>query len=217
LAYATSLGLWIGALAFHWSLLVVLVRHLRFFVTGEGPVPELVAFVQKADGFFEVGLPNFYVTTFIFLGALGYLLFRRLADHQVRYISLLDDYFLLFLLLGVGLSGFLLRHVFKTDIVGVKQLAVGLVSFPPAVPETVGALFFSHLLLVSVLMAYFPFSKLMHMPGVFLSPTRNLANNNRMVRHVNPWDYPVEVHTYEEYEDDFRQKMKEAGVPVERE
>ena len=55
-----------------------------------------------------------------------------------------------------------------------------------------------------MLLAYFPFSKLMHMAGVFLSPTRNLANNNRMVRHVNPWDYPVKVHPYEEYEDELQ-------------
>ena len=216
-AYATSLGLWFGALAFHWSLLIILARHLRFFVVGDGPIPDFVSFVQKADGFFEVGLPVFYVTTFLFLAALAYLLARRLANPQVRYLSLLDDYFLLFLLLGIGLSGFLLRHVFKTDVVGAKQLAVGLVSFPPVVPETVGCLFYSHLLLVCALMAYFPFSKLLHAPGVFLSPTRNLANNNRMVRHVNPWDYPVQTHPYEEYEDEFRAKMKEAGIPVEKE
>jgi hypothetical protein len=57
----------------------------------------------------------------------------------------------------------------------------------------------------------------MHIGGVFLSPTRNLANNNRMVRHINPWNAPVKVHTYEEYEDDFRDKMKAAGIPVEKE
>jgi hypothetical protein len=68
-----------------------------------------------------------------------------------------------------------------------------------------------------VLVGYFPFSKLMHMGGIFLSPTRNLANNNRAVRHVNPWNYPVEVHTYEEYEEEFREKMIEAGLPVEKE
>ena len=62
----------------------------------------------------------------------------------------------------------------------------------------------------------FPFSKLMHMGGVFLSPTRNLANNNRAVRHINPWDYPVHVHTYEEYEDEFREKMVEVGIPVDK-
>ena len=69
---------------------------------------------------------------------------------------------------------------------------------------------------MSILLAYFPFSKLAHMAGVFLSPTRNLANTNREIRHVNPWDYPVKVHTYEEYEDELRDKMKTAGIPVER-
>ena len=56
----------------------------------------------------------------------------------------------------------------------------------------------------------------MHMGGVFLSPTRNLANNNRMKRHVNPWNYPVKTHTYAEWEEEFRDKMKAAGIPLER-
>lgn len=54
------------------------------------------------------------------------------------------------------------------------------------------------------------------MAGIFLSPTRNLSNNSRMKRHINPWDYPVKVHTYEEYEDEFRELMIEAGLPVEK-
>ena len=74
-----------------------------------------------------------------------------------------------------------------------------------------------HLFLVTILLAYFPFSKLMHFAGVFMSPTRNLANNNRMKRHINPWNYPVKVHTYDEYEDEFRDLMKAAGLPVEKE
>ncbi len=57
----------------------------------------------------------------------------------------------------------------------------------------------------------------MHAGGVFLSPTRNLANNNRMKRHINPWNYPVKLHTYEEWEDEYRELMKEAGIPVEKE
>ena len=77
-------------------------------------------------------------------------------------------------------------------------------------------IFFIHLFLVSILIAYFPFSKLVHMAGIFLSPTRNLSNNNRVVRHVNPWSYPVKVHTYDEYEDEFREKMVEVGLPVEK-
>ena len=110
-----------------------------------------------------------------------------------------------------------MRYFTKVDIVSIKELAMGLFSFQPVVPEGIGIMFFIHLFLVCVLLIYFPFSKLLHMPGVFLSPTRNLANNNRMKRHINPWDYPVRIHTYEEYEDEFRDKMKAAGIPLEKE
>ena len=105
---------------------------------------------------------------------------------------------------------------FTVPIVQVKALGIGLITGNPLVPEEIGTIFFVHLFLVCVLLAYFPFSKLMHMGGVFLSPTRVLANNNRAVRHVNPWDYPVKTHTYEEYEDEFREKMIEAGLPVDK-
>jgi len=214
LVYSTDLRLWLGAIVMHWAFLVILLRHLRLLTN---PVPPCVTFLEKTDGFFEVEMPVIYATSVLFLAALAYLLLRRLLSAQVRYISLPADYFPLFLLLGIGISGVCLRHLIKTDVVGVKQLAVGLVTFKPTVPEGVSGLFYGHLFLVSVLLAYFPFSKLVHMPGVFLSPTRNLANSNRRVRHVNPWDYPVKVHPYEEYEDELRDKMKAAGLPVEKE
>ncbi len=102
------------------------------------------------------------------------------------------------------------------DIAGIKELMVGLFHFSPSVPEGLSPVFYGHLLLASVLLAYIPFSKLTHMAGVFLSPTRNMANNNRAVRHVNPWDHPVKVHTYEEYEDELREKMVGAGIPVDK-
>lgn len=213
-SYGASLLLWLGAIIFHYSMLVIVFRHFRFFFES---VPGCITFTQDLDGFLQIGTPVFYITSFLFIGALGYLLVRRLTNPLVRYISLANDYFPLLLLLGIGLSGFWLRFIDKTDIVGVKELAMGLVSFSPAVPETVAPLFYGHLFLVCVLLAYFPFSKLAHMAGVFFSPTRNLANTNRMAFHKNPWDYPVKVHTYEEYEDEFREKMKGAGIPVEKE
>jgi hypothetical protein len=64
---------------------------------------------------------------------------------------------------------------------------------------------------------YFPLSKLMHMGGVFLSPTRNLNCASRKFRHVNPWEFEnVHYHTYAEYEDEFREKMVEKGLPVDK-
>jgi nitrate reductase gamma subunit len=134
----------------------------------------------------------------------------------VRYISLAADFFPLFLILGIAFTGILMAYFTKTNVAAVKELAMGLVTFRPTIPEGIGALFYVHLFFVSVLLAYFPFSKLMHLGGIFLSPTRNLTTDTRAVRHVNPWNYPVKIHTYEAYEDDFREKMVEAGLPVEK-
>jgi nitrate reductase gamma subunit len=158
-----------------------------------------------------------YLTDLIFLGAVTFLFLRRVIIPQMRYISLAADYFPLFLIGAIGASGVFMRYFLKTDVVGIKELTMGLVTFHPIVPKGIGTIFYIHLFLVSALFAYFPLSKLMHMAGVFLSPTRNLVNNNRAVMHVNPWNYPVKVHTYEEYEEDFREKMKAAGLPVEKE
>jgi nitrate reductase gamma subunit len=214
LVFGEDKWLWLAALAFHWSFLVIFLRHLRFFME---PVPAFVNLLSNADGFFQVGAPELLITDIIILGGLGYLLLRRLRNPQVRYVSLFADYFALFLLLGLVISGILMRYFTRIDTAAVKQLALGLVTFSPVIPKEVGPLFFIHLFLLSVLAAYFPFSKLMHMGGIFLSPTRNLTNNNRMKRHINPWNYPVKVHTYEEWEEEFRGKIKAAGLPLERE
>jgi nitrate reductase gamma subunit len=206
--------LWAGALVFHWCLLIILLRHLRYFLE---PVPVPILFLERLDGFFQLTAPTFLLSSALIGAALLFLLGRRLLDPQVRHISLPADYFALFLLLGIVGSGIFMRYITKTDLLAVKQLSVGLVTLRPIVPEGVGLPFYFHLLLVSVLFAYFPFSKLMHLGGVFLSPTRNLANNNRMRRHVNPWNPEVEVHTYQRWEDEFRDKLQAAGIALDGE
>ncbi len=214
-SYGEAKWLWLAGMAFHWSFLIILFRHLRFFIE---KVPFPVQLADNLDSFLQIGAPLLYMTDVILLLAVAYLFIRRVGIPQVRYISLMADYFPLFLIFGIGLSGVLMRYFYKTDIVSVKVMAMGLISLKPAAPaDTIGAIFFIHLFLLSVLFAYFPLSKLVHLGGVFLSPTRNLANNSRMKRHVNPWNYPVHVHTYQEYEDEFRDKMKGAGIPVEKE
>jgi nitrate reductase gamma subunit len=213
LVYGGNKYLWLGGLIFHWSLLTILLRHSRFLIE---PVPSLVLFVQQLDGFLQSPVTILYITDVAILLALSYLFMRRVIYPQMRYISLLADYFALVLLLGVALSGILMRLFFRVDIAGVKELAVGLVSFSPVIPEGIGLSFYIHLFLVSALLAYFPFSKMMHMAGVLLSPTRNLINNSRMRRHINPWNRKVKVHTYEEWEDEFREAMRGVGLPLEK-
>lgn len=210
--FGDSKLLWLGAMIFHWSLLLILLRHLRLFVE---PVPAFVLLLQRVDGFFQIGIPELYLSDAALAAGLLYLLWRRFSNPLVRYISQVTDYLALFLLLGVAVTGMLMRYVSNVDVAAIKQFALGLVTFSPVIPRTIGSLFFAHLLLVSALAAYFPFSKLMHMAGVFMSPTRNLANNNRMTRHVNPWNYPVKKHTYDEWQAEYRDKLVAAEIPME--
>ncbi len=213
-SYVGTKYLWAAGMAFHWTMLVIVLRHFRFFVE---PIPAWVAAIQSVDGFFQVGVPVVYATSVIFVAALCYLLLRRLADAKVKYISLPSDYFALYLLLGIGVSGILMRHFEKVDVVQVKAAIAGWASLQPTAPVGVGIWYFVHVFLVSVLLVYFPFSKLLHMPGVFLSPTRNLANTNRTVRHINPWNPDVKVHTYPEWEEEFHDKLVAAGYPLDKE
>ncbi len=223
IVHSWEIWLWVFALAFHYSFLVILLRHLRFFLE---PVPACVSMLEFFDGFMrvefvdsfiQVGLPGLFLSGMVLVAAAVFLLLRRILIPQVRYISLASDFFPLFLIIGIACSGIFMRYIAKVDIVGIKELAIGLVTFHPVIPESISGVFYIHIFLVSVLLAYFPFSKLMHLAGVFLSPTRNMPNNTRAKRHINPWDYPVKIHTYEEYEDEFREKMIEAGLPVEKE
>lgn len=215
ITHESSKWLWLFALLFHYSFLIIIIRHLRLFLN---PVPEAIAWLDWADSMFEIGTPAMYMTDAGLLIGLLYLFGRRIFNPQVRYISLLNDYFPLILLFGIGVTGVLMRMFLRAgvDINAIKQLAVGLVTFNPVISSDIGAIFYIHLFLVCVLLIYFPFSKLMHLGGVFLSPTRNMRNNTREVRHINPWNPDIKPHSYAAYEDEFRDYMVDAGLPVEK-
>jgi nitrate reductase gamma subunit len=195
LVYRGDRSLWAGALLFHGCLLWVLAGHLRFFLE---PAP-----FGKANGFVDAGL----------LAGLAFLFLRRVLNPRLRYVTLPSDYLPLALLATVAVSGLLMQ----TDVAAVKRFSVGLVTFHPVAPAGLGALFYIHLCAASALAASIPFTKLAHMAGIFFSPTRNLPNDSRARRHINPWLGPARVHTYAEWEDEFRDKMRAAGLPLERE
>ncbi|MDR1321753.1 MAG: sulfate reduction electron transfer complex DsrMKJOP subunit DsrM [Gracilibacteraceae bacterium] len=212
LVFGSAKWLWFFALMFHWSMLFILLRHLRFVLQ---PVPGWLLGLEAADGFLQIGLPVLYITDIFFLTGLTFLFLRRVALPRLRYISLPSDYLAVLLLIAVGLSGLATRFIWRADITGVKEWALSLVTLRPEPLAAASPAFLTHLILVMCLIAYFPWSKLAHAGGVFLSPTRNLANNSRARRHVNPWNYPAPVHSYAEYENDFREKMRKAGLPLE--
>lgn len=165
--------IWVGGYLFHLILLLVLIRHFRFFFAS---VPEVLRFITTFEMF----------AGFIMLGALGYLFMLRLVVDRTRYISVFADYAILLLLMGIAITGISMKYASGADIENIKSFTMGLVTFSP-VDMPAQANFIIHFTLVLLLIIYFPFSKLMHAGGLFFSPTRNQIDNPRKVRHINPW------------------------------
>ncbi|MGV6857661.1 MAG: respiratory nitrate reductase subunit gamma [bacterium] len=171
--FKSNKWIWIFGWMFHFALLLVLLRHLRYF---QGDVWEVIVLLQPIGK---------YAAFAMLVGLLG-LLARRIVVARVRYISAASDYLMLVLLLGIGISGSLMTFVGNADIIKIKAFFLGLLRFDiqtlPGDP-----LILVHLGLVALLMLVFPVSKLLHVPGVFFSPTRNQVDNPREKRHVVAW------------------------------
>lgn len=165
--------IWVFGWLFHFGLLLVLLRHLRYFTE---PVWFWVNILQPFGK---------YASFLMVIGLTG-LFARRFLVDRVRYISTPSDYLMLVLLLAIGLSGMLMTFVAHTDIVAVKAFFMGLMYFDVQ-PMPADPILLVHLALVALLMLIFPISKLLHAPGVFFSPTRNQVDNPRESRHVAAW------------------------------
>lgn len=225
LLYGSSKWLWIFSLSFHYCFLVLVLRHMRLFTN---PLPFFLAPLEFFDGILQIGAPTLYITDVVFVLAITLLFLRRVLIPQVRYISLAADYFPLFLIMGIAITGILMRYFVRVDIVLIKQLTMGLATFSPSIIADLSPWFYAHLFLVCTLLAYFPYSKLMHLGGVFLSPTRNMSTASRMFRHINPWNnaenpakhnpnfHTIKPHSYAGYEDEFREFMAGADLPLEK-
>ncbi len=140
-AYGSEKLLWIGSLAFHYAFFTVIFWHLKFFME---PVPFLVKGLEALDGFLQVGVPGLLVSGVALFAAAGFLLHRRIYYPQIRYISLAADYFPLFLILAIAATGILMRYFLKVDMIAVKELTMGLVSFRPKIPAGIGSIFYIH-------------------------------------------------------------------------
>jgi nitrate reductase gamma subunit len=174
--FRSNKWIWLFAIMFHLALWLVLLRHLRYFME---PVCTIVVLLQPFGK---------YASFFMLLGLLG-LLGRRLLIERIRYISSTSDYLMLFLLLVIGGSGSMMTFVNHTDIVQLKAFMLSVIYFNffnwQPLPTDFALLV--HLGAVIILMIIFPFSKLLHAPGVFFSPSRNQVDNAREKRHVAPW------------------------------
>lgn len=176
--YKSNKWIWLFGWTFHMSMWLVLMRHLRYFT-------------QPVWGWVEVVQPFGTYAAFGMIVGLAGLWARRFFVERIRYISTPSDHLILALLVGIVLSGAMMRFVVHTDIVAVKVYMLGLmrlqIGFLPSEPVLL-----AHLFLVAMLMIVFPFSKLIHAPGLFFSPSRNQIDNSREKRHLAPWAAELE-------------------------
>ena len=171
--FKSSKWTWAFGWLFHAALLLVVLRHLRYF---QQPVWEPIVWVQ----------PFGVYAGFAMVAGLAGLWARRCLVDRVRYISTPSDHLHLALLVAIGLSGLGMRFVAPTDIVALKAFMLGLMRLDIQ-PLPADPLLLLHLTLVAVLMIVFPISKLLHAPGLFFSPTRMQVDNPREARHVASW------------------------------
>ena len=177
--FKSNLWLWACGWLFHIGLALELIRHLRYFTQ---PVWTWVVLLQ----------PFGIYGGMVMLAGLAGLWVRRLFVERIRYISTPSDHLMLVLLIAIAASGLTLKFFIRTDIVGVKEFFLGLMRFDWQ-PLPADGLLYVHLTLVAMLMLVFPFSKLLHAPGVFFSPSRNQTDNPREARHLSSWAAKMEA------------------------
>nr|VFK57887.1 MAG: Nitrate reductase gamma subunit [Candidatus Kentron sp. UNK]VFK69707.1 MAG: Nitrate reductase gamma subunit [Candidatus Kentron sp. UNK] len=186
--FRSAKWVWLFGLIFHLSLLLILIRHLRYFID---PVWTWVGLIQPF---------GIYASFAMLIGLLA-LWGRRLFVERIRYVSAFSDHFLIVLLVAIAASGLVMKYVVHTDIAMLKEFILGMMHFdwhplPGTQPgETVNFALLLHLSLVVILMIIFPFSKLVHGLGLFFCPTRNQVDDPRAEpglrthksRHIARW------------------------------
>jgi len=177
--FRSNKWIWLFGILFHFGMLLVLLRHLRYFTE---PVWFWVNWVQPFGR---------YAAFAMLAGLLG-LWARRFLVARIRYISTPSDHLMLALLVGIAMTGAGMSFLVHTDIISVKVFFLGLLHFSPQ-PLPGDPLLLAHLGLVATLMIIFPISKLMHAPGVFFSPTRNQTDSSREQRHIADWAKALEA------------------------
>jgi len=176
--FKANLWIWLFGFIFHVALLLVVLRHLRYFTQ---PIWFWVVWIQPFGIYGGLAM----------VAGLAGLWARRFLVERIRYISTLSDHLMLALLVGIGLSGLSMKFIDHTDIISVKEFFLGLMRFDLQ-PLPVQPLLFVHLTLVALLIAIFPYSKLLHAPGLFFSPGRNQVDDPRERRHIAPWAAELE-------------------------
>lgn len=162
-------ALWAGALLMHFALLNVLGGH----VVGFGLLGEQFAYIPGITPEMSVQASDFLGTLFgiVLFVTLAYLLIRRYTITPLKQMNNSSDVlWLVYLLLIVGVGNIMrLFDQFHIEYHLVRDYVIALFTLQPVVNMELlqSSFFLIHFLLVQILLIVFPFSKLMHLFGMF--------------------------------------------------
>lgn len=159
--------LWIGAWVLHYGLLMTLVGHTRLLFEWQ-LLWDLLGFNNDIRD--TVAMISGSLAGIIVLSAVIYLLGRRLSGTMAK-MSNLEDYFVLALFLGIGLTGMYMRlFVDHIELQEFRDYLFDILTLQsPSVYPDIGPVFLIHLLLVLLAVAIIPYTKLFHLGGVFVT------------------------------------------------
>lgn len=158
--------MWIFAILFHGSLLLILAAHFRL-VYEFTPLLNLLG----KEGLDRLSALGGSILGVIIGIALIYYLFRRFSS-PFKDLSVPEDFLLIVLLLFIVAFGDHLRFFAKFHVEDYREYVQSLLVFKPSFPEAIASsraryVLSLHVLSVNIFVMYFPFSKLMHLIGTF--------------------------------------------------
>lgn len=158
--------LWIGEWVFHCSFVLVILRHLRYFLN---PIPGWVWHFQTPG----------IIAGYLLPISLIYILVVKKGREEGYLPSY--NLFLLVLLLLISFSGLMMKIFFLIDIVAAREFMLGIFTFSPAEPPQGIPIFTHHYLLALLLFAFLP-SHIFAAPFVIIE-ARKREEQLRAVMH----------------------------------
>lgn len=160
-----SMEVWASGWTFHVFLALLIIGHIVGISTaGLQFVPYGVSPEESMRLSGQFGL----VIGIILMLILLYLLGRRIVSSRIRFISSAEDFLILVLLLAIVISGNAMRLYAGIETAAVRDFIHSIFILKPILPP-LDPWFISHFSLVMLLLIYFPFSKLAHSCGIFMS------------------------------------------------
>ncbi len=164
--YRGDKTLWGFAWIFHVALLLIFVGHIRVFTDFPALWAALSIDADTMSATFG-GIAGIVIV----LTALA-LLVRRVGIGRVREITNSADFFAVILILAILITGNMMRFGEHFDLELTRTFFSQLMTFSFSgieVPQS--GIFRVHFLLAQLLIIYIPFSKIMHLGGIFFTQT----------------------------------------------